>query len=728
METTVEQAKQLGLTASEFDKIKELIGRTPNFTELGIFSAMWNEHCSYKSSRVWLSKLPTKNKYVVQGPGENAGVIDIEDNDVAIFKIESHNHPSYIEPYQGAATGVGGILRDVFTMGARPIANLNSIRFGRPEHPKTKYLLNGVVSGIAGYGNCMGIPTVGGEVEFDECYDGNILVNAMTIGLAKKDKVFLSIASGVGNPVIYVGSKTGRDGIHGASMASQEFDDNSEAKKPTVQVGDPFAEKLLLEACLELMKTDTIISIQDMGAAGLTSSSVEMASKGKLGIEIDLNKVPCRETEMQPFELMLSESQERMLIVLKEGKEKEAETIFKKWDLDFSVIGKMTNSKNLVLHFNNEIVCNIPITSLADEAPKYNREWVSTPLPQEINIDKKLNDLDLEDCLKKLLSHANQANKSWVWEQYDHMVMGDTVQRPGGDAAVIRVHGTNKALAATVDCTPRYCFAHPHTGGMQAVCETYRNLTAVGAEPRAITNCLNFGNPEKKEIMGQFVDVINGMSEACKALDYPVISGNVSLYNETNSVGIKPTPTIGGVGLIKDVSKTMNYALKNTNTHLIVIGKTQGHIYQSALCYDILHLKKGPPPSINLNDEKKNSVFIRDLIKKNLTLSVHDISSGGIALAIAEMCMMGNIGAKVSTGKIAEERIKFLFGEDQSRYIIEVNKNNIETVKKLISELNIEYYELGITQKQNLEIDEMKISIESMLQLNNKWFKEYNSK
>jgi len=444
MTTTVEQANQLGLTHSEYDKIKELIGRTPNFTELGIFSAMWNEHCSYKSSRVWLSKLPTKNKFVIQGPGENAGVIDIGDDDVAIFKIESHNHPSYIEPYQGAATGVGGILRDVFTMGARPVANLNSIRFGRPDHPKTKYLLNGVVSGIAGYGNCMGIPTVGGEVEFDESYDGNILVNAMNIGLAKKNKVFLSIASGVGNPVIYVGSKTGRDGIHGASMASQEFDDNSEAKKPTVQVGDPFAEKLLLEACLELMKTDTIISIQDMGAAGLTSSSVEMASKGKLGIEIDLNKVPCRETEMQPFELMLSESQERMLIVLKEGKEQEAEKIFKKWDLDFSVIGKMTDSKNLVLHFNNEVVCNIPISSLADEAPKYNREWVSTPVPAEINIDKKLNDLDILDCLKKLLSHENQANKSWVWEQYDHMVMGDTVQKPGGDAAVIRVHGTNK--------------------------------------------------------------------------------------------------------------------------------------------------------------------------------------------------------------------------------------------------------------------------------------------
>ena len=728
MTTTVEQANQLGLTHSEYDKIKELIGRTPNFTELGIFSAMWNEHCSYKSSRVWLSKLPTKNKFVIQGPGENAGVIDIGDDDVAIFKIESHNHPSYIEPYQGAATGVGGILRDVFTMGARPIANLNSIRFGRPDHPKTKYLLNGVVSGIAGYGNCMGIPTVGGEVEFDESYDGNILVNAMNIGLAKKNKVFLSIASGVGNPVIYVGSKTGRDGIHGASMASQEFDDNSEAKKPTVQVGDPFAEKLLLEACLELMKTDTIISIQDMGAAGLTSSSVEMASKGKLGIEIDLNKVPCRETEMQPFELMLSESQERMLIVLKEGKEQEAEKIFKKWDLDFSVIGKMTDSKNLVLHFNNEVVCDIPISSLADEAPKYNREWVSTPVPAEINIDKKLNDLDILDCLKKLLSHENQANKSWVWEQYDHMVMGDTVQKPGGDAAVIRVHGTNKALAATVDCTPRYCLAHPFTGGMQAVCETYRNLTAVGAEPRAITNCLNFGNPEKKEIMGQFVDVIKGMSEACQALDYPVISGNVSLYNETNGVGIKPTPTIGGVGLIMDVNKSINYALKSNDSILIIIGKTKGHIYQSALCHDILHLKKGPPPSIILDDEKKNSFVVRELINQNLVNAVHDISDGGIALALAEMCIAGKIGAKINTNRAFEDRIKFLFGEDQSRYIIEVNRNNLEQVKKLLVQNNIDHLEIGHTQKESLEIDEIKISIENMIELNNKWFVDYNNK
>ena len=725
--TNVDQAKQLGLTASEFDKIKELIGRTPNFTELGIFSAMWNEHCSYKSSRVWLSKLPTKNKYVIQGPGENAGVIDIGDDDVAIFKIESHNHPSYIEPYQGAATGVGGILRDVFTMGARPIANLNSIRFGRPEHPKTKYLLNGVVSGIAGYGNCMGIPTVGGEVEFDECYDGNILVNAMNIGLAKKDKVFLSIASGVGNPVIYVGSKTGRDGIHGASMASQEFDDNSEAKKPTVQVGDPFAEKLLLEACLELMKTDTIISIQDMGAAGLTSSSVEMASKGKLGIEIDLNKVPCRETEMQPFELMLSESQERMLIVLKEGKEQEAEKIFKKWDLDFAVIGKMTDSKNLVLHFNKELVCDIPITSLADEAPKYNREWISTALPEEINMDQKLKDLNIKECLEKLLSHENQANKSWVWEQYDHMVMGDTVQKPGGDAAVVRVHGTNKALAATVDCTPRYCFAHPHTGGMQAVCETYRNLSAVGAEPRAITNCLNFGNPEKKEIMGQFVDVIKGISEACVALDYPVISGNVSLYNETNGVAIKPTPTIGGVGLIQDVNKSMTLSLKSSDSLLLVIGETKGHIHQSALCHDILHLKKGPPPAINLNEEKKNSFFVRELIDKKIAKSVHDISDGGIALAIAEMCMAGKMGAKIITNLIDAERVKFLFGEDQARYLVEIKNEDCENVMKLAKEQEISLLQLGSTKKENLTIDEMKISVDDLLKLNNKWFHNYNS-
>jgi len=727
MKITNQIVEDHGLKQKEFENIKKLLEREPNLLELGIFSAMWNEHCSYKSSRVWLSQLPTKNKYVIQGPGENAGVIDIGNDDVAIFKIESHNHPSYIEPYQGAATGVGGILRDVFTMGARPVANLNSIRFGRPEHAKTKYLLNGVVSGIAGYGNCMGIPTVGGEVEFDECYDGNILVNAMNIGIAKKDKVFLSIASGVGNPVIYVGSKTGRDGIHGASMASQEFDDNSEAKKPTVQVGDPFAEKLLLEACLELMKTDTIVSIQDMGAAGLTSSSVEMASKGKLGIEIDLNKVPCREENMQPFELMLSESQERMLIVLKEGKEKEAEKIFKKWDLDFSVIGKMTDSKNLVLHFKDEIVCDIPITSLADEAPKYNREWESTTLPQAIDMDQKLKDLDIKTCLKQLLSHENQANKTWVWEQYDHMVMGDTIQKPGGDAAVVRVYGTNKALAASVDCTPRYCLAHPFTGGMQAVCETYRNLSAVGAEPRAITNCLNFGNPEKKEIMGQFVDVIKGIKEACTELDYPVISGNVSLYNETNGVGIKPTPTIGGVGLIQDVNNTMTYGLKSSDSLLIVVGETKGHIHQSALCHDILYLRKGPPPTMNLQEEKKNGFFIRGLIEKKLVQSVHDVSDGGIALAIAEMCMAGAIGAKISTNLTGPERVKYLFGEDQARYIIEIKKDDLNSLVQMAKEQEISMTQLGTTNLEQFAIDEIKISVAEMIKLNNNWFYNYNS-
>jgi len=549
----------------------------------------------------------------------------------------------------------------------------------------------------------------------------------MNIGIAKKDKVFLSIASGVGNPVIYVGSKTGRDGIHGASMASQEFDDNSEAKKPTVQVGDPFAEKLLLEACLELMKTDTIVSIQDMGAAGLTSSSVEMASKGKLGIEIDLNKVPCREENMQPFELMLSESQERMLIVLKEGKEKEAEKIFKKWDLDFSVIGKMTDSKNLVLHFKDEIVCDIPITSLADEAPKYNREWESTPLPQEIDMDQKLKDLDIKTCLKQLLSHENQANKTWVWEQYDHMVMGDTIQKPGGDAAVVRVHGTNKALAASVDCTPRYCLAHPFTGGMQAVCETYRNLSAVGAEPRAITNCLNFGNPEKKEIMGQFVDVIKGIKEACTELDYPVISGNVSLYNETNGVGIKPTPTIGGVGLIQDVNNTMTYGLKSSDNLLIVVGETKGHIHQSALCHDILHLKKGPPPTMNLQEEKKNSFFIRGLIEKKLVQSAHDVSDGGIALAIAEMCMAGTIGAKISTNLIGAERVKYLFGEDQARYIIEIKKDDLNSLVQMTKEQEISITQLGSTNLEQFAIDEIKISVDEMIKLNNNWFYNYNS-
>ena len=727
-EVNLDLAVQHGLTPEEYEKIKTLIGRNPNFTELGIFSAMWNEHCSYKSSRVWLGTLPTKNKRVIQGPGENAGVIDIDDDDVAIFKIESHNHPSFIEPYQGAATGVGGILRDVFTMGARPIANLNAIRFGSPDHPKTKHLLNGVVAGIAGYGNCIGVPTVGGEVEFDSCYDGNILVNAMNIGLAKKDKVFYSIASGVGNPVIYVGSKTGRDGIHGASMASQEFDLDSESKKPTVQVGDPFAEKLLLEACLELMQTDTIVSIQDMGAAGLTSSSVEMASKGNIGIELDLNKIPCRETDMTPYEMMLSESQERMLIVLKTGKEKEAEKIFKKWDLDFSVIGILTDSKNLTLKYDNKNVCDIPISALADEAPKYEREWIEIKKPEYTDLEKKLDDINLEQTIKNLLSHPNQADKSWVWEQYDHMVMCDTAEFPGGDAAVIRVHGNNKkAIAASVDCTPRYCNSHPYTGGMQAVCETYRNLCAVGAEPIAITNCLNFGNPEKPEIMGQFVGVIKGMTEACKKLNYPVISGNVSLYNETNGVGINPTPTIGGVGLIKDISKVKSFKFKNKDNNIYIIGKTMGHLEQSVLCYDLLHLKKGPPPSIDLNDELKNGEAIRSLIYENLIESCHDISSGGLILCLLEMSIASHIGFNLNTNKKSLDRVKFLFGEDQSRYIVEVDDQNKNNFEKILTGLNVIFKNIGKTSEKIIIDDDLKFDLEELSKINKQWFYKYNN-
>ena len=722
-----ELAIKHGLTAEEYNKIIKLMGRNPNLVELGIFSAMWNEHCSYKSSRIWLQTLPTKNKYVIQGPGENAGVIDFGDGDVVIFKIESHNHPSYIEPYQGAATGVGGILRDVFTMGARPVANLNSIRFGSPSHEKTKYLLNGVVSGIGGYGNCIGVPTVGGETEFDECYNGNILVNAMNIGIAKKDKVFYSIASGIGNPVVYVGSKTGRDGIHGATMASAEFDEDSESKKPTVQVGDPFTEKLLLEACLELMQKKSIVSIQDMGAAGLTSSSIEMASKGDLGIKINLNLIPCRENNMTPYEIMLSESQERMLMVLKKGKEKEARKIFEKWGLDFAIIGELTNSKKLELEFNKKNVCSIPIHSLSDNAPKYKREYITYNYPKTINHDSEIEKLDIKDSLIKILSHHNYSNKSWVWEQYDHMVMTDTIQKPGGDSAIVRYHGKNKGIAATVDCVPRYCKAHPKSGAMQAVCETWRNLISVGAQPIAITNCLNFGNPEKKEIMGQFVDSINGMKEACEALNYPVISGNVSLYNETNGIAIYPTPTIGGVGLLKNINNMMTFNFKNTESIIAIIGETSGHLSQSALIYDILEDKDGPPPQINLKEEKKNGLFISDLIKGKMVSAVHDISHGGIIVTLAEMCMASNIGAKIKVSGSNIDKIKYLFSEDQARYLIEINKKNLEKVKNIANDKNIKIDIIGKTQSEIFEIENnLKISVKELKTKNESWFKNYN--
>jgi phosphoribosylformylglycinamidine synthase II len=596
-----------GLKKNEYKKICELLDRTPNITELGIFSAMWNEHCSYKSSRLHLKKLPTKGKQVIQGPGENAGVVDIGDDDAIVFKIESHNHPSFIEPYQGAATGVGGIMRDVFTMGARPIANLNSIHFGSPQHKKTKNLLRGVVHGIGGYGNCMGIPTIAGQTSFDSSYNGNILVNAMTLGLVKKDKIFYSKAAGLNKPVIYVGSKTGRDGIHGASMASASFDEKIEEKKPTVQVGDPFTEKLLLEACLELMAGDSIIAIQDMGAAGLTSSSIEMASKGNLGIEINLNKVPTREANMTPYEIMLSESQERMLIVLENGKEESAKKIFDKWDLDFAVIGKTTKSKKIELFFDNEKVADIPVNTLVENSPMYDRKWKKAKLPKKIKVKKEdINNLKVIEVLKKILSNPNICSKEWIWQQYDHTVMGDTIQKPGGDSGVVRVHGTNKAVAASVDSSAVYCWAHPLTGGKQVVCESFRNLISVGAKPIAITNCLNFGSPENEENMGEFVECVQGIGEASEYLKFPVVSGNVSFYNQTKDVGIKPTPSIGGVGLIKDYQKMITMDLKEVDNIVLVIGKTEGHIDQSVFARNILDIKNGPPPEVNLFNEKNN--------------------------------------------------------------------------------------------------------------------------
>ena len=623
-----------GLKADEYKKICDLLKRTPNITELGIFSAMWNEHCSYKSSRLHLKKLPTKGKKVIQGPGENAGVIDIEDGDAIVFKIESHNHPSFIEPYQGAATGVGGIMRDVFTMGARPIANLNSIHFGSPQHKKTKNLLRGVVHGIGGYGNCMGVPTIAGQTSFDSSYNGNILVNAMTLGLVKKNKIFYSKAAGLNKPVIYVGSKTGRDGIHGASMASASFDEKIEEKKPTVQVGDPFTEKLLLEACLELMAGDSIIAIQDMGAAGLTSSSIEMASKGNLGIEINLNKVPCRETKMTPYEIMLSESQERMLIVLENGKEDLAKKIFDKWNLDFAVIGKTTNSKNIELFFDNEQVANIPVNTLVENSPMYDRKWKKSKLPKKNKIKKEiLNKLKIKDVLKKILSNQNICSKEWIWQQYDHTVMGDTIQKPGGDSGVVRVHGTNKAVAASVDSSAVYCWAHPLTGGKQVVAESWRNLISVGATPIAITNCLNFGSPENEENMGEFVECVQGIGEASKYLNFPVVSGNVSFYNQTKEVGIKPTPSIGGVGLIKDYKKMITMDFKEIDNLVLVIGKTEGHIDQSLFARTILDEKNGPPPEVNLFNEKNNGDSLLNLIDKNYIKSAHDVSLGGLITA-----------------------------------------------------------------------------------------------
>ena len=715
-----------GLKLEEYSKIKELLGREPNLLELGVFSAMWNEHCSYKSSRIHLKNLPTSGKQVIQGPGENAGVIDIGDDDAIIFKIESHNHPSYIEPYQGAATGVGGILRDVFTMGARPIALLNSIHFGSPDHPKTKSLLNGVISGIGGYGNCIGIPTVAGEIKFNSTYNENILVNAMAVGHAKKDKIFYSKAKGLNKSVVYVGSKTGRDGIHGASMASAEFDENSDDKKPTVQVGDPFTEKLLMEACLELMKDNSIISIQDMGAAGLTSSSVEMASKGDLGMELNLDKVPCREENMTPYEMMLSESQERMLLILEDGKEIEARKIFEKWDLDFVVIGKTTNTNNLTLKFEGKIVGDIPVDTLATKAPVYDRKWTKTKLPERKTQIKDLKKIKLEDALLKILSSANQTNKSWITDQFDQMVMTDTVQRSGSDASIIRIHKKEKAIAVSVDSSANYCKAHPLTGGKQIVCENWRNLISVGAKPIAITNCLNFGNPENSKIMGEFAECLLGIKEACEFLDYPVVSGNVSLYNGTNKKNIYPTPVIGGVGLIQNISNKMNQYFKKDGNIILQIGKNFGQLSQSFFLDEIYSITDGPPPEINLSNEKNNGLAVLKLINDKLISSVHDISSGGLLIALAEMTFESGYGIKIDRPKNLSNLMEHYFSEDQGRYLIEVEQNNLSKISNMLSENNIFNETVGVIQKDYFEIKgELKIKINELYKVNNTWYNKY---
>ena len=673
-EITPEIVAEHGLSPDEYQRILDAIGRVPNLTELGIFSVMWSEHCSYKSSRVHLKKLPTKASWVIQGPGENAGVIDIGDGLAAVFKMESHNHPSYIEPYQGAATGVGGILRDVFTMGARPVANLNALRFGRPDHPRMRHLIAGVVHGIGGYGNCVGVPTVGGEVNFHPAYDGNILVNAMTVGVARADRIFYSAAAGVGNPVVYVGSKTGRDGIHGATMASADFGEDSDEKRPTVQVGDPFTEKLLIEACLELMASDAIVAIQDMGAAGLTSSSVEMASKGGVGIELDMDAVPCREEEMTPYEMMLSESQERMLMVLKPGREGEAEAIFRKWELDCAVIGRITDTGRLVLKWRGETACDLPLGPLGDDAPAYERPYVPTP-PAKALVDVPDQHIDIAADLLTLMGSPDLASRRWIWEQYDHMVGADTVQRPGGDAAVVRVHGTDKALAITTDCTPRYCYADPVEGGRQAIAEAWRNLTAVGARPLAATDCMNFANPQRPEIMGQFVGCIEGMAEACTALDMPIVSGNVSLYNESKATGggsaILPTPAIGAVGLLETWSRSMTIGFKDVGDVILCVGERRGHLGQSLWLRELHGREEGPPPPVDLAAERRTGDFIRSAIEHGHVSACHDVSDGGLAVALAEMALASGIGAMIDKPQPFPCAESF-FGEDQGIYVVTV--------------------------------------------------------
>ncbi|AZO30046.1 MULTISPECIES: phosphoribosylformylglycinamidine synthase subunit PurL [Mesorhizobium] len=721
-----------GLKPDEYQRILDLVGREPSFTELGIFSAMWNEHCSYKSSKKWLRTLPTSGPQVIQGPGENAGVVDIGDGDCVVFKMESHNHPSYIEPYQGAATGVGGILRDVFTMGARPVAAMNALRFGAPDHPKTRHLVAGVVSGVGGYGNSFGVPTVGGEVNFDARYNGNILVNAFAAGLAKTNAIFLSQAKGVGLPVVYLGAKTGRDGVGGATMASAEFDDKIEEKRPTVQVGDPFTEKCLLEACLELMASGAVIAIQDMGAAGLTCSAVEMGAKGDLGIELDLDKVPVREERMSAYEMMLSESQERMLMVLRPEKEEGAEAIFRKWGLDFAIVGKTTDDLRFrVLHQGDE-VANLPIKELGDQAPEYDRPWVEAKKPAPLAASDAPK-ADVADALLKLLGGPDLSSRRWVWEQYDTLIQGNSLQLPGGDAGVVRVDGhPTKALAFSSDVTPRYCEADPYEGGKQAVAECWRNLTATGALPLAATDNLNFGNPERPEIMGQFVGAVKGIGDACRALDFPIVSGNVSLYNETNGRGILPTPTIGGVGLIADWSKMARIGFAAEGQMIVLVGAPASwgsHLGQSVYMRDIHGRTDGPPPPVDLEHEKRVGDHVRALIASGIVTAAHDVSDGGLAVALAEMAMASGIGATIP-GLTGTDPIPVWFGEDQGRYLltlsIDPQSGEWDRIREEQGMLGIFAPWIGTTGGRELKLGEARtIPVSELTAAHEGWFPRF---
>lgn len=718
-----------GLKSDEYDRILEIVGREPTYTELGIFSAMWNEHCSYKSSKKWLKTLPTQGQCVIQGPGENAGVVDIGKGECVVFKMESHNHPSYIEPYQGAATGVGGILRDVFTMGARPVAAMNALRFGAPNHPRTRHLVSGVVSGVGGYGNAFGVPTVGGEVNFDRRYNGNILVNAFAAGIAKTDAIFYSEAKGVGLPVVYLGAKTGRDGVGGATMASAEFDDTIEEKRPTVQVGDPFTEKCLLEACLELMASGAVIAIQDMGAAGLTCSAVEMGAKGDLGIELDLDKVPVREENMSAYEMMLSESQERMLMVLKPELEKQAEAIFHKWGLDFAIVGKTTNDLRFrILHQGIE-VANLPIKDLGDEAPEYDRPWIEPKKNTELVSSQVEKVADLGKALLQLIGSPDQSSRRWVYEQYDTLIQGNSLVCPGGDAGVVRVEGDDKrALAFSSDVTPRYCEADPYEGGKQAVAECWRNICTTGATPLACSDNLNFGNPEKPEIMGQLVFAIKGIGEACKALDFPIVSGNVSLYNETNGEAILPTPTMAGVGLLENYSKMARIGGMQNDDIIVLVGKTGSHLGQSIYLRDILNKTSGTPPHVDLAIEKQNGLFVRNVIQQDLVNAAHDLSDGGLALAMAEMVIKSKKGIAAQLTDTEPSHAQ-LFGEDQARYLLSIEPKNLEKFQAIAKNNKIEINIIGRVDGDALNIkDILNLSVHDLTHAYEDWFPNFMGK